>query len=53
VMDAKGESRAAIHIPNAPVLIGVRLHTAFVTSSPSAPSRLKAISNTLSFSITK
>jgi len=53
MMDAKGESRAAIHIPSAPGLIGVRLHTAFVTLDPQAPSGIKAISNTLSFSITK
>jgi len=53
VIDAKGQARAAIHIPGAPVLIGVRLHTAFVTLDPAAPSGIRSISNTFSFSITK
>jgi hypothetical protein len=53
VMDAKGESQAAIHIPSIPALIGVRLHTAFVTLDPQAPSGIRSISNTFSFSITK
>jgi len=53
VMDAKGQAGAAIHIPNVPALIGVRLHSAFVTLSPSAPSGVKSISSPFSFSITK
>ena len=44
---------AAIHIPNLPALIGVRLHSAFVTLGPSAPSGIRSISNTFSFTITK
>jgi len=53
IIDSKGQARAAIHIPNIPALIGVRLHSAFVTLSASAPSGVKSISNTFSFSIAK
>jgi len=53
VMDNQGQAKAAINIPNLAALIGVRIHTAFVTVSPSAPSGLQSISNTFSFSVTK
>ena len=53
VIDNQGQARAAIHIPNIPARIGARLHTACVTLDPAAPSGIKSISNTLSFSITK
>ena len=53
VIDSKGQARVAIHIPNTPILIGVRLHSAFVTLSPAAPSGVCSISNTFMFSITK
>jgi len=53
VIDRKGQAKAAINIPNIVALIGVRLHTAFVTLDPSAPSGIKSISNTFSFSVTK
>jgi hypothetical protein len=53
VMDSLGQARAAILLPNIPALIGVRLHSAFVTLDPSALSGIRSISNTLSFSITK
>jgi len=53
VIDSEGQARASIHIPNIPALIGLRLHSAFVTLSPSAPSGIKSISNTFSFSIAK
>jgi hypothetical protein len=53
VLDAQGRADAAIHIPSLPVLIGVRLYSAFVTLSPSAPSGIRSISNTFMFSITK
>jgi len=52
-ISAQGWAKAAINIPNDPKLIGVRLHSAFVTLQPSAPSGIKSISNTFSFSITK
>jgi len=53
VIDSKGQAQAAIHIPNIPALIGLRLHSAFVTLDPAAPSGIRSISNTFSFSITK
>jgi hypothetical protein len=53
IIDPNGQAQAAIHIPNFPALIGLRLHTAFVTLDPQAPSGIKSISNTFSFTITK
>jgi hypothetical protein len=53
VIDSKGQAQAAVHIPNIPALIGIRLHSAFVTLDPQAPSGIKSISNTFSFGITK
>ena len=53
VFDAKGMAMAAIHIPNDPALIGLRIHTAFVTLDPAAPSGIRSISNAFSFTITK
>jgi len=53
VMDVNGQAHAAIHLPNIPALIGVRLHTAFLTIDPQAPSGIRSISTTFSFSITK
>jgi len=53
VIDSKGQAQAAIHIPNIPALIGVRLQSAFVTLASSAPSGIKSISNTFTFSIAK
>jgi len=53
LIDNQGQARASIHVPNDPVLIGLRLYTAFVTLDPAAPSGIKSISSTFSFSITK
>jgi len=53
IVDLSGRVPASIHIPNAPVLIGLRIHSAFVTLNPAAPSGIQSISNTFSFSITK
>jgi len=53
LIDNRGRARAAIHIPNLLALIGTRIHTAFVTLDPAAPSGIRSISNTYSFSITK
>jgi len=53
VIDNKGHAGAAIHIPNIAALMGQKIHTAFVTLSPTAPSGIKSISNTFSFPITK
>jgi hypothetical protein len=52
-LDAQGEGIAKINILKDPLLIGVRLHSAFVTLNPSAPSGVQSISNTFSFTITK
>ena len=53
VLDAQGRAQASIHVPNIPVLVGQRIHSAFVTLSPTAPSGIQSISNTESFTITK
>jgi len=53
VIDQNGKALATIHIPNATVLIGTRLHTAFVSLDPAAPSGIRSISNTDSFTIAK
>ncbi|MBN2489615.1 MAG: SBBP repeat-containing protein, partial [Planctomycetes bacterium] len=51
VLDAQGQAKAAIHIPNLPSLKGIRIYTAFVTLKASAPSGVASISNTFGFSI--
>jgi len=50
-LDASGKARASIHIPNLPVLTGVRLHSAFVTLDPQAPFGISLIAPTASFSV--
>lgn len=52
VLDNQGKARAAINLPGDSRLIGVALHTAFVTLDPNAPLGIGNISNTFSFSIT-
>jgi hypothetical protein len=49
---AQGKATAAIHIPAWPSLVGLKIHTAFVTLDPAAPSGVKSISDTFSFPIT-
>jgi len=44
VLDASGKAQAAIQIPNLPVLVGVRVHTAFVTVDPLSPLGMRSIS---------
>jgi hypothetical protein len=51
VLDAGGQAKARIDILNDRALIGIRLHSAFVTLDPSAPFGIRSISNTFSFSI--
>ena len=53
IIDSKGQAKATINIPSIPALIGTHIHSAFVTLDPQAPSGIKSISNTYSFSITK
>ena len=52
ILSASGTGAAKIVIPNNSGLVGVRLHSAFLTIKPGEPSNIKSISNTLSFSIT-
>ncbi len=53
VTESQCRARAALHIPNVTTLIGLRIHTAYVTLGPSAPSGIQSISNTFSCSIAK
>ena len=53
LLDGQGQGGAAINIPNLAALVGVRLHTAFLTIDPTAPSGIRSISNTFSFSVTR
>ena len=48
-----GQAQAQLDIPNVPALVGLRIHSAFITLSAAAPSGLKSISNTESFTIAK
>jgi hypothetical protein len=50
-LDASGKARADIVIPNIAALVGVRLHSAFVTLKAGEPWGIKSISNTFTFSI--
>jgi len=53
VLDGKGGATAAIQIPSIPALVGLRIHTAYVTVDPQYPQGIKSISNTFIFTITK
>jgi len=48
-----GGASARLKVPVLPVLIGLTIHSAFVTLDTSAPSGIRSISNTFSFSITR
>jgi len=50
-IESNGTGKAKLNIPQLPVLTGVRLHSAFITLLASAPSGVKSISNTFSFTI--
>ncbi len=50
---ATGQAQAAIHIPNIPPLVGIRIYSAFVTLDPAAPLGIRSISNTAMFTITR
>jgi len=52
-MSSTGTAQAEIAIPNDAGLIGLRLHSAFVTAKPGEPQNLKTISRTYSFTITQ
>jgi hypothetical protein len=51
IIDSFGTAKAAIHIPKTKVLVGLRIHTAFVTIDPEAHSGIRSISNTEAFTI--
>ena len=51
-LDANGRATAKINIPNLPGLKGVRIHSAFLTLKPGAPSNIQSISNSFIFTIT-
>ena len=52
VLDSKGQAQARLNIPALSALIGLTIHTAFVTVDWQAPSAIRSISNTFSFTIT-
>lgn len=52
VLDHRGQAQAAIHIPKVSTLVGLQIHTAFLTLDPAAPSGIRSIANTQSFMIT-
>ncbi|MBN2489826.1 MAG: SBBP repeat-containing protein [Planctomycetes bacterium] len=51
VIGPGGQASAAIHIASIPGLVGLRIHSAFVTVHPAAPSGIQSIANTTSFQI--
>jgi len=53
IMDAKGQGTAKLAIPNIAGLVGIRLHSAFVTLKSGMPFNIQAISNTFTFTIAK
>jgi len=52
IVDAQGFASANINIPAIPSIVGLKIHSAFITMSPPASSGIKSISNTYSFTIT-
>ena len=50
-LDAAGAGQAKLHLPNLPQLVGIRLHTAFLTIKLGEPSNVKSISPTFSFTV--
>ena len=50
---SNGQALATISLPDIPALVGIKIHSAFVTLHSQAPSGIRSISNTFSFTITK
>ena len=50
-MGSNGSATAKLHIPNLAALVGLKLHTAFVTFDPQHPLGIKSISDTAVFSV--
>jgi len=53
ILDKQGQGKATILIPNDTGLIGVTLHSAFVTIKLGEPQNVKSVSPTYSFQVTK
>ena len=51
MLDSSGQGSARLAIPNLPVLKGIRIYTAFVTLSPTAPSGVQSIASSFLFTI--
>jgi hypothetical protein len=51
LLDASGGGTATLNIPNEKALVGLDVHTAFITLLVSAPTGVNSISNTFSFKI--
>ena len=47
-----GHARAALHLPGLPQIVGLKIHSAFVTLEAGAPSGVRSISNPYTFTIT-
>jgi len=52
-LDASGQGTAKMVIPNNAGLVGIRLHSAFVTLKNGAPFHIESISDTFTFTVTK
>jgi hypothetical protein len=52
ILDSAGAGKGTINIPNSSVLVGLKIHSAFLTLDTSSPSGIKSISPTETFSIT-
>ena len=46
-----GHARAALHLPDLPQTVGLKIHSAFVTLEAGAPSGVRSISNPYTFTI--
>lgn len=50
-IDARGRAQAALHLPNSTAIVGLTVHTAFVTLDPRAPAGIRDISDTESVQV--
>jgi len=53
LLQAGGSGQAKLNLPNLSVLVGIRLHSAFLTIKTGEPSNVRSVSNTFSFTILK
>jgi len=53
LLDTKGQGVARLNIPAHPALIGIRLHSAFLTLKNGAPFNIENISDTFTFTVAK